>query len=303
MKQYVDENQLLPTEQSAYRQHHSTETALVKVMNDMLLAIDSRRSVFLVLLDLSAAFDTVDQQRLLDRMEADCGINGSVRGWLQSYFADRNQMVVINGEKSQPQALETGMPQGSHLGPFCFPLYTAPLVRIADAFGCNIHMYADDTQLYMTFDSDDCVSVLNNFECCIAKIREWMNNNFFKLNDSKTEFLILKQRNTLLNNSCEHVKIGNSDISSVKSVKNLGCIFDENLCMENHVQNVCSSCYFTLYQISRIRQNLSEKTTTLLVNSLLLSKLDYANGLLIGLGYRIFFYINYKKFKTVQHDW
>ena len=114
--------------QSAYRRHHSTETALVKVVNNLQLVTDDKKagSVFLVMLDLSAAFDTVNHAALLERLQHDFGMEGSVLAWLTSYFSGRVQAVNINGCTSEPQPLQTGMPQGSVLGPFSFPQYTAP---------------------------------------------------------------------------------------------------------------------------------------------------------------------------------
>ena len=167
----------------------------MKVVNDLQLAIDDKKagSVFLVMLDLSAAFDTVNHTELLERLQHDFGMEGSVLAWLTSHFSGRVQAVNINGCTSEPQPLQTGMPQGSVLGPFSFSQYTAPLFDIVKRNGCEVHMYADDTQVYLGFKNCNSQSALEKLEQCIGEVRQWMKDNFLKLNDSKTKFSVLKQ--------------------------------------------------------------------------------------------------------------
>ena len=277
----MTEHSLHPPLQSAYRSHHSTETALVKVVNDLLLAIDRKQSAYLIMLDLSAAFDTVNHEVLLERLRSDLGMVGDIQTWLQSYFIGRKQTVRVDGGISTPQPLKTGVPQGSLLGPFCFPPYTAPLFNIIHEHGCDVHMYADDTQIYLFFENCESKENLAKLELCISDIREWMKNHL-KLNDSKTEFIILTsaRRNIPDTNS---VKIGESHILAVPSAKNIGAIIDSHLSMEKQVSNVCKNCYLSMHQISQIRQYLTEDATAKLVNALITSKLDFNNSLLIGI--------------------
>ena len=139
----------------AYRQFHSTETALTCVMNDILLALDQRKSVFLVLLDLSAAFDTIDNQLLLGRLASSTGLDGVPLKWVSSYLTNRTQFVSILNEKSECHQLTNGVPQGSVLGPIFFTIYMQPLVDIVHWHNMNFHLYADDTQLYLLFDGSN----------------------------------------------------------------------------------------------------------------------------------------------------
>jgi len=138
--------------QSAYKLNHSVETALLKVSNDILMALDKRQCVYLVLLDLSAAFDTIDHSVFLSRLEEDNAITGNALKWMESYLHNRSQNICINERKSNNIHLDYGFPQGSVVGPFGFKLYTKPLTQIAEKHGINIHLYADDTQLYVPFD-------------------------------------------------------------------------------------------------------------------------------------------------------
>ncbi|WP_419629894.1 RNA-directed DNA polymerase, partial [Thiolapillus sp.] len=124
---YLTEHKLICPSQSAYRPHHSTETALLKITNDILLALDSGNVSLLTLLDLSAAFDTIDHCILLDRLQHMYGISGTALSWFSSYLTNRTQSVIVNDHISQVSSLSYGVPQGSVLGPILFILYTKPL--------------------------------------------------------------------------------------------------------------------------------------------------------------------------------
>ena len=179
--------------QSAYRPLHSTETALVRVCNDILLSLDQPIAVSLVLLDLSAAFDTIDYKMLLDRL-TNIGVQGMAHKWFQSYLQDRHQSVIIKGVKSKSVPLRNGVPQGPVLGPFLFTQCTVPIGAICRKHGVIYQLYADDTQIYVTFNVDDNIDTkiaLTKIEKCIAEIRAWMVIHRLKLNDDKTEYVYL----------------------------------------------------------------------------------------------------------------
>ncbi len=135
--------------QSAYRPAHSTETALVRVTNDLLCAVDKQQAVILVLLDLSAAFDTVDHDILLQRLHDEIGVCGVPLQWFESYLTGRKQAITINKTSSSECDLIYRVPQGFVLGPILFTCYTKPLGAIAREHGPSLHIYADDTHLYI----------------------------------------------------------------------------------------------------------------------------------------------------------
>ena len=138
--------------QSAYKCGNSTETALLYIQNDILSAQDRGELTALSLLDLSAAFDTIDHDLLLlSRLTESFGIDGVVLQWVRSYLTGRSQLVKVNGVLSTPQLLLCGVPQGSVLGPLLFTMYTTPLSSIITAFGLKHYLYADDTQIYTSF--------------------------------------------------------------------------------------------------------------------------------------------------------
>ena len=169
-------NNLYEQNQSAYRKYHGTETALLKVHNDILCELDNKRGVFLILLDLSAAFDTIDHDILFKRLESIC-VGGLALRWFQSYLCSRSQAVNINGTVSSHVSLPYGVPQGSVLGPILFTIYSSPITSIARKHGLYVHAYADDTQLYTPFDLNDPSDEMlarQRAEACILEIKSWM---------------------------------------------------------------------------------------------------------------------------------
>ena len=183
--------------QSAYKANHSCETALIRAQDDILKAIDSHPGVLLLLLDLSAAFDTVDHEILLGRLSSGFGIKGKALDWLRSYLTDRTQLVKVDDASSTVRPLHWGVPQGSVLGPMLYLLYTAPLGDIVREHGLSFHFYAEDSQLYTSFacnDTSDLVAAKQRLENCVADINLWMTANKLKPNNDKSEFLFLHSR-------------------------------------------------------------------------------------------------------------
>ena len=276
---------LFPGTQSAYRKHHSTETALLKVTNDILLSMNRQHVSLLVLLDLSSAFDTVDHTILLHRLQSHFGICGSSLSWFESYLSGRTQFVSIKGSNSSNIPVQHGVPQGSCLGPLLFSLYTSPLFDLIRSHLPDMHCYADDTQVYLSFKPGSISSEESAFsaiQSCISAIRSWLLTNKLLINDTKTEFLIIGTRQQLSKVQTDSISVGESRISSSNEVRNLGTWLDNTLSMSTQVSKVASSCFYYIYNIRRIRKYLSREVCETLVNSLITSRLDYCNSLLYG---------------------
>ena len=269
--------------QSAYRMFHSTETALLRVHSDILQALDRKKCVFLVLLDQSAAFDTVEHTILLDRLQNSVGVEGNALQWFVSYFGERSQSVQVLGESSVPRPLTCGMPQGSVVGPFGFPTYTVPIGRICKKHGISYHFYADDSQLYLEFDPADEDTARSRLEECISEIRDWMRLNHLKLNESKTEFLVIGSPANLRQLHSQSIKIGDATVASTPSARNIGAIFDTSLTMKDHVNAICRSSYCHIRNLGRIRPSLTKDAAVNLVHAFISSKLDQMNALLYGI--------------------
>ena len=282
LNNHLDTHKLREPLQSAYLANHSTETALVKVFSDILCAMDKGQCVLLVLLDLSAAFDTIDHELMLSRLEGLFGIKGDALAWVKSYFSGRTQKVVLENCSSKPVPLSTGVPQGSVAGPGTFSAYTQPLGTLVREHNVNLHLYADDTQLYIGCTLKDQDIVKHKLEACVESVRVWMAANMLKLNDSKTEYLLIGSKHSL-HHVPENIKVfqmGEERITMSSSARNIGVYMDPTLSMKDHISHICSSCYLGLRDISRIRRYLTEETTKPLVMAFVQSKLDCNNALL-----------------------
>ena len=285
LNEHLVENDILEPMQSAYKSGHSTETALLKVQNDILMAMDNQKVTALLLLDLSAAFDTVNHTILLNRLQKRVGITGGALRWFQSYLENRKQSVRINNVNSEPVDLKYGVPQGSVLGPVLFSLYTLPLADVLKTHGVEYHLYADDTQIYMSFKAihSEEMDSIQKLSACIAEVKKWMMDNFLQLNTDKTKFLIFGTRNQLAKTETASFDAAGDIVEISSSARNLGIIFDNSLSMNQHVSHLSRICFNDLRNISYIRKYLTLDATKTIVQALVCSRLDYCNSLYYGL--------------------
>lgn len=298
------DNDLFPLFQSAYREFHSTETALLRVVNDILFNMNRKHVSLLVLLDLSAAFDTVDHHTiLLNRLEILFGVTGSALDWISSYLSGRIQRVSVNGGLSDTCPVSYGVPQGSSLGPLLFTIYASKLFEIIKMYLLEAHAYADDSQLYLSFRTDSFASemeALNAMEQCVRAVRAWMIIDKMKMNDGKTEFMIIGTRQQLTKVTIYSLTVGNSSITAVDKARNLGVWFDSNMNFNVHITKTCSLFFYFLYNIRRIRKYLTYESTQKLVIALVIGHLDYCNSLFYGC--RRIKSTSCSGFKTLQLD-
>ena len=283
---HLKHNNLYEVFQSAYRQLHSTETALLRVQNDLLQAVDSHGGAILVLLDLSAAFDTIDHNILLDILDKSFGIRGDALQWFSSYLKDRTQRVQIGSSFSDEHKLSYGVPQGSVLGPILFTIYTTPLGRIIRKHGLTFHLYADDTQLYIAFKPCSTTSkteAIARIEACVEDIRIWMTNNLLKLNDDKTELIIITTREDISKIVNISINVGGHQITPKEDPpRNLGVLFDSTCSLDAHVSKICKCINYNLYSVGKIRRYIDKPTAEKIINASVTSRLDYCNSLLYG---------------------
>ena len=159
----------------------------MSVPDGLLTKSDEKLVSLVTLLDLSAAFDTLDHSVLLQRLETTFGIHNVALAWFKSYLTERYQSVIIDGKLSSPSLLECGVPQGSVLGPVLFTLYSQPLSDVLSRHGCMFHKYADDTELSKSCSPVDFSCTLTEVQNCVDDILSWMKRNKLKLNTDKTD--------------------------------------------------------------------------------------------------------------------
>jgi hypothetical protein len=279
---FLETNGLLPPLQSAYRRHYSTETVLLKVMSDMLTAADNKNVTLLALLDLSAAFDCVDHDILLRRLQSSFGLRGGVLKWIRSFLSDRTQRVSFGGDVSSVLRLLFGVPQGSVLGPLLFLLYTAEIFDIIAQHGLTGHSYADDTQVYISVPVSMAASASARLAGCVEDLDRWMSRNGLKMNAEKTQLAWFGTRQQLTRLTISPLPVVSSLVDVTSTVTDLGVVLDDQLSMATHISTTCRSGFFYLRQLRSIRRSLTPEATQALVQAFVISRLDYCNSLLAG---------------------
>ncbi len=152
--------------------------------------MDNQKVTFLILLDMSAAFDNVSHDLLLERLSVHCGIKGKALDWISSYHKGRRQAVNIHGTLSDELTLDCGVAQGSESGPLCYLIYTLPLGDILRKHGLQYHFSEDDNQDYLSFKVKDGQEKINRLLICLKDIRHWLLPNILRNNGVKTEFSV-----------------------------------------------------------------------------------------------------------------
>ena len=190
------------------------------------------------LLDLSAAFDTVDHQFLLSDF-SDCGVEDTALFLLESYLENREQCVAIGGSRSESIALQ----EGSILGPVLFTVYTGTLAFLLEAHGVNYHFFADDTQLYIRVEDID--EAKHRLSSLLSDLKIWMARRNLKLNDGKTEIIVIwgNLRNVPIANFGV-MSFGDTQLVPCESANNLGVVLDSSLSFRSHIDSIVKTCNF-----------------------------------------------------------
>ena len=284
LSSHLTSNSLLNPFQSAYTKYHSTETVLLSLFDKLITAIGSQQASCLCLLDLSAAFDTIDHNILLHRLSSWFGISGTALKWFHSYLSSRSFSVHCTNLSSSSHISPYGVPQGSVLGPILFILYTTPLSHLISSLSTDHHLYADDTQLFLSFTPTAFQHSINHLQSVLQEVSNWMSANLLTLNPAKTEFLLIGLPQQLA--KIPHASLSpSSDTSILPSVsaRNLGFIFDIHLDFSKQISALSRSCFLHIRDLRRIRPSLDHKTACTIATALVHSKLDYCNSLYYNL--------------------
>lgn len=272
MSKFLYDNSLLTDRQSGFRPKHSCVSALIDVTEELRSKIDKNMISFLILLDHSKAFDTVDHSVLCLKLQRMQNFSTTAVKLIFSYLCDRSQSVYHGSDVSNTCLVSRGVPQGSILGPLLYTIYSNDLPsRLRH---CGVHMYADDVQLYISCqpsEINDCVVKINSD---LNNIMEWASGNGLQLNARKSKAMIIGNHNSITT-VLPPILLDNSKIDTVATAKNLGVVFNEKLNWSNHINIVCGKTHSMLRNLWMTHYFTPFKIRMLLAKTYLLPTLMY----------------------------
>lgn len=268
---YLQYHNILSNVQSGFRPHHSTQTTLLDVTDNILKSMDNKKATAIVFLDLRKAFDSVNHDILLKKLKH-VGVNDIEFKWFDSYLRGRKQSTIFNGVSSDKKSIDIGVPQGSILGPLLFCIFVNDLPA---TLSCKTTLYADDTALmYSCNNVNEMCNMLNEN---LSKVDSWLKENKLSLNVSKTKYMVCGTKHCIDRFNNMEVKIRNTVIERVESIKYLGVYIDEQLTWDINVTNICKKVSQRIGLISRLRKSVPLNVTKLLATSLVIPYFDYCN--------------------------
>ena len=282
LRDHLDHSPNINRKQSAFKIHHSTETALQAILDEVYGAIDKKQVTLLVALDISAAFDALDHGTILRRLEYTFGISGAMLDWIRSYITEREQFVKLGIQCSRRVHCESGVPQGSVLGPTIFALYISPVAAVIEDFGFKHHQYADDTQLFISLDRSNTQNAIESTRDISDMVQRWFQENGLLLNPDKSEAILLGTGQRLASIELRSVDIAGAQIELSANIKSLGVTIDSKLSFDQHVRNICKSSYSNIRALRYIRSSLTRDTAASIASAIVSTRLDYCNSLLYG---------------------
>ena len=283
MKEYLINNNFLNKFQSAYKSKHSTITALVEITDHIFKSLDKSEITLLVLLDYSKAFDCANHKLILAKLKS-FGFDNSALSWINSYLSSRSQQVTTEIGESSWITLLNGVPQGSILGPLLFTILISDIAK--DIKFCKFHLYADDTQIFISGKVSELNLLIKKVNADLQKIANFSADNCLKLNELKSVFITLGSNSNIskINDMVlPDIVINNKPIKRETTVRNLGVLFDQNMSWESEINMLISNGYYKLRQAYSFKNFLSKSSKMLLVQSYILSGFNYSSIILQNL--------------------
>lgn len=277
IKNYLEKYNVLPVCQSGFRLNHSCETTLLNITDDIISATDNEQFTVLVLLDFTKAFDTIDHDLLLAILKY-IGFHRDALKLMSDYLVGRTQAVILDSEMANPLLIKCGVPQGSILGPLLFSIYTS--VFTTHISYCKYHFYADDTQLYISFDRDNVEIARRQLNKDIQQLVSIAKRHSLNINPAKSQAMLFgkpKIRDEIM--STFDIYIDNVKINFSNCCKNLGVLLDTSLRFREHVSAIIQKAYASLKLIYSNREMFTQKVKVMLCESLVLSKFNYCDAL------------------------
>jgi Reverse transcriptase (RNA-dependent DNA polymerase) len=268
--------------QSAYRQGHSTETALPCTLESVYAAINNKKLAVLVGLDISAAFDTVNHAILLERLHSVFGVTGTALNWLSSYLFDRQQFVQLGSHQSSTIPCFSGVPQGSVLGALLFIAYVSQVGDVITRYVLNYQQYANDTHLILAVSAATIHSDLSAVEICSSAVKLWFAQNHLLLNADKSELMFIGTSAQLSAVAIESIKVAGAKLPVSTKIKSFGVIIDSRLSFYSQVNTIARACNYHIWALRHIRRPVTVDVAKMLACSIIGARLDYCNSLLNG---------------------
>ncbi len=266
---FLNANNILYNFQFGFRLKHSTSLALLEATDQIYKSLDESKFFLALYLDLSKAFDTVDLNILMDKLEF-YGIRGNELSWFESYIFGRKQYVEIDGKLSDPLTTVCGVPQGSTLGPLLFLLYINDMPNCSDVL--NFRLFADDTKVFIS--DSDLSNIQKILDSEIPKLNSWLSVNRLSLNVSKTNFIIYKPPNKTENVEI-NLLLANSTIKRSKSKKYLGLIFDQAMSWKSHIEYITQKISSAIGVMYRLKNYVNSEILRNVYYSIAFSHLNY----------------------------
>ena len=280
MKNFFNKHNIFYKYQYGFRENHSTDHALIEIVDGIKHAIDNTKLAGGIFVDLTKAFDTVNHKILLEKLR-NLGIRGIPNKLLESYLTNRSQYVQINDNKSTMRSVNCGVPQGSVLGPLLFILYINDLVnclKANDLSNCSeakikIRIFADDTAVY--FACSDIDEFIKLVTIIMKQLDKWFTANLLTLNTDKSYFCIFRTTQNHINNLPDVIKFNDKAITRANSIKYLGITLDEFLNWNEHVANITKSLKSFFPVFYNIRRYLTIEHIRVIYYTMIYSRIKY----------------------------
>ena len=242
LNEFSSSNHASTSFQLDYKAGYSCETAILKIINDSLWSLESQKVTTLVLIDISATFDTVDHETLLETLCKTFGLTGTIMDWFTSHLHDHKCKVCVGKEYPDIKTFNFSVQQGGILSPTLFNCYSSTISSMVLTDN-GINAFADDHSLQKYFipGGSDGTTSKTNLEQTWKSVCDWMNGNRFKINYSKTEFIILGSRKHLEKCQIKSINVCSTAVPRSIVVRYLGAWCDKNLNFKHHVDVKCKS--------------------------------------------------------------
>ena len=245
--------------------------------------MDKSHVTLLALFDASSAFDMVDHDILLHRLEISFGLSGPPLLWFRSYLTDRTQMVILGDSRTSSVPVKFGVPQGSVLGPLLYIMFTADIPLLFAKHSASGHLYADDVQAFVHGSFSHQLALSQSIESLSADLNCWMSSNRLSLNSSKTRLIWLGTRQQLIKLDYDLLAKKFLQFTFSTNVRDLGVTLDSTLSFAAHISNLSRSSFYHLRRLRAIRRSVPSPIFSSMVHAFICSRIDYCNSLLIGL--------------------